>query len=306
MVNKYRLDADRVWHRARRKAFWAKLFSSLGSGHEDRIRSFDEIGRRLRLTNTIYRGVQSIPLDKIIGSVGRYQDFARAFLPTRQIDAERWKQVAAAYLNPNSGGVPPIEVFKVGGSYFVKDGNHRVSVVRQLGNPDIEAYVWEYNVPLADVGDTGIDDLLLKAERQEFLSRSRLDELRPQHHIAFTLPGGYLDLLAQIAGYQDVLSRIDEADISYEDAVTAWYDMVYETTVQIIAREGLLDMFPDRTSGDFFVWVTRHHRELKAHYGSGSARLTQSIRAFRRKQRVGIRAILRRVFERLWLDRSRS
>jgi hypothetical protein len=181
---------------------------------------------------------------------------------------DRWQSVATLFLNPQSGGAPPIELYQVGEIYFVRDGNHRVSVANQLGMVDIEAYVWEYPGYAIDVSvGVDIDELLLEKERSAFLEQTNLNELRPDHDIRLTVPGGYHTMLGQIVYYQYALSRIDGEDISFEDAVTAWYDMLYETTVQLIEEAGVLDAFPRRTPADFFIWVNRHHRELEARYG---------------------------------------
>jgi hypothetical protein len=209
-----------------------------------------------------------VPLDKIVGSVGRYRDFDRAFLPRKRIVSERWQRIAALYLNPYSEGIPPIEVYKVGGSYFVKDGNHRVSVARQLKFKEIEAYVWEYVNPVPGVrSSVDLDTLITESERQDFLAQTRLDDLRPNHNIRLTLPGGYTKLLRQIAHCQDVLQKIDGEPISYEDAVTGWYDLTYETAILLIKKACVLDLFPNRTEADFYVWITQHQRELRRRYG---------------------------------------
>lgn len=295
-MDRYRIEASREWENARRKAMWAKILHSLAPTSSELL-NFDDVSKRLRLKNTFYRGRYNIPINKIVGSVGRYQDFTRAFLPTGNIAVDRWTGVAAAYLNPTSAGVPPIEVFKVGDSYFVKDGNHRVSVARQLGLNDIEAYVWEYSLPNLDP-NADIDHLLIQAERQDFLRETNLDKLRPHHNIEITVPGGYTELLYQIENYQIALSKIDDTEVPYEEAVTAWYDMIYETIIQKIRAEGLLELFPNRTEADFFVWATRHHQELKANFDR-PVMLSQSLRIFRKKNRPTTLNRLRRFLRRL-------
>lgn len=293
----YRSTAAQEWEKARSKAFWSNMLNILSPSHNELL-SFDEISARLRLKSAIYRGRQNVLLDNIIGSVGRYHDFTREFLPKENIDEDRWKGVAAAFLNPGGRGVPPIELFKIGNNYFVKDGNHRVSVARQLGLVDIEAYIWEFPLPHNDIDLTNIDEYLLETEREEFLNETQLDKLRPHHNIRITVPGGYTELLYQIAHYQDVLCKIDETDVPYSDAVTAWYDMIYETSVQKIRTEGILDMFPGRTEADFFVWITRYHRELKAKYHR-PVMLSQAVRDFRVKHTAGLWNGLRRTVNRL-------
>jgi hypothetical protein len=111
------------------------------------------------------------------------------------------------------------------------------------------------------------DKLLLERERSSFLEQTHLDELRPGHEIRLTVPGGYHTMLGQIIYYQYALSRIDGEEMAFDEAVTAWYDMIYETTIQLIDEAGVLELFPNRTPADFFIWFIRHHRELEARYG---------------------------------------
>jgi hypothetical protein len=181
---------------------------------------------------------------------------------------ERWEKIARLYLDPSGRGLPPIEVYQVGEGYFVSDGNHRVSVARQLGLEQLEAHVWEYLKTVDGLAPgVDIDTLLIEAERREFLKKTRLDDLRPGHSIRLTAPGGYQDMLAQIAHYQQVLSQIDEEDLSYEQAVTAWYDMIYKSIVLLIENARILDSFPNRTAADFFIFARKHHQELEERYG---------------------------------------
>jgi len=261
----YRTEAQRQWTQARRKALWSQFRTHLGSKPVNLL-DFTELSRRFDLGNSFYRGVQDILLDQIVGSVGRYQDFVQTFLPVHESMSSRWQSVAAAYLDPSGGGLPPIEVYQVGDSYFVKDGNHRVSVAQQLKLGQIEAHVWEYFRPVAGLGPgADIDTLLLEAERSSFLQKTGLDELRPDHTIRLTAPGGYLEILCHIAYYQEVLSQIDGVEMAYEAAVCAWHDLIYETIVQLIEQTGVLETFPNRTAADFFIWVIAHHKELEEH-----------------------------------------
>jgi hypothetical protein len=263
----YRSQAREEWDQARRKALWATLQAHF-RGKRLSLLNFNEVSQSYQLTQASYRGVQIIPLEKIVGSVGRYQDFIRTFLPVTTALEERWQNIATLCLDPSGGGVPPIEVYQVGDLFFVKDGNHRVSVANQLRWPDIEAHVWEYpEVAVGLTPDADIDTALLEAERRVFLAQTRLDELRPGHNLRLTAPGGYDIMLGQIMYYQYALSQIDGEEISYEKAVMAWYDMLYETTVQLIEEAGIPALFSNRTVADFFIWVIRHHHELEERYG---------------------------------------
>jgi hypothetical protein len=199
--------------------------------------------------------------------------------------SDRWESVAAAYLDPQSRGLPPIEVAQVGDCYFVKDGNHRVSVARHLKLPDIEAHVWEYIRPVAGLAPgVDIDTLLLEAERHDFFEKTRLDELCAGHNLRLTAPGGYTHILGQIAHYQQILHMVDGVEPSYSQAVTAWYEMIYATTVQLIEQADVLSNFPNRTAADFFIWVIQHHHELEQHY-SQPVMFQEAVKDIRKQHR---------------------
>jgi hypothetical protein len=103
--------------------------------------SFDEAIKAFRGAVMGQRKLQDICLGKIIGSVGRFRDYTPDFLPKISSDEYRWVQVNRA-INGFSG-VPPIEVYHLGDHYFVQDGHHRVSVLKSMGVPYVEAYVTE-------------------------------------------------------------------------------------------------------------------------------------------------------------------
>ncbi len=272
------------WNQARRAATIKHVLGAL-TGDDQALVCFDEVAHRLRLKNYRYLGVRTIPTQNIVGTIGRYNDFLRGFLPTHNIKRDRWQAVAREYLKATGPGLPPIDVFKVGDAYFVRDGNHRVSVCNHLGIPFIEAYVWEYRIPLDDVSEgASLDELLLAAERQEFHEQTQLSHVRPDNNIKLTLPGGYLDLLHEINHYQGVFSNIDGVEVSFEDAVTGWYDMRYEPIMQQIERSSLLEQFEGRTSADLYVFTLHEHAKLKANSAS-TVRVTSVLEAVSIKHR---------------------
>ncbi len=254
-----RIQARQSWDRARQAAFMESLTSMLPDRPANLI-PFDEVRDRLRLNQKTYRGMHQINLDQIRGSVGRYRDFTRTFLPRSKHLQERWERINQL---STTQGVPPIEVYQVGEAYFVLDGNHRVSVARQNGAPTIEAYIWEFPSPVGLSAQADLDEVLIKAEYSNFLEHTKLNDLRPDAQIIFTTPGRYREIVVQIDLYQEALAQIDEQPISYEDAVTAWYDMIYTPAVMIIREQGVLERFPARTEADLFIWAWRYNQELR-------------------------------------------
>ncbi|MCB0035249.1 MAG: hypothetical protein KDE51_14555, partial [Anaerolineales bacterium] len=128
------------FHRARWKASLEELAARF-TGKTTTLLSYEEVRRRLRANSQVDRGLQDVRLDDIVGSVGRYNDFTRTFLPKNETDEQRWAQLKV--VNGHGQGLPPIELYKIGKAYFVLDGNHRVSIARELGTPTIQAYVTE-------------------------------------------------------------------------------------------------------------------------------------------------------------------
>jgi hypothetical protein len=158
----------------------------------------------------------------------------------------------------------------VGDVYFVKDGNHRVAIANQMGNDTIEAHVWGFleEMPIAP-GDS-LGEVLIRLGERDFIAKTGLDISCPQHNIRFTTPGQYTELLAQIHELREKLALIDGQEMPYQEAVVAWYEMVYLPTVQIIRESTLLEQFPGRTEADLFVWLSVHRQELSELYGDGS------------------------------------
>lgn len=130
---------------ARRKAAWRDWLSRL-TRKKNNLLSLDEIRQRLLLTGQHYLGYRMVPLDKIVGSEGRFLEFDRAFYPREKRTKDRWLKIDQAHYDDVV--LPPVELIKVGQLYFVRDGNHRVSVARARGHQVIDAYVTEIEVSM--------------------------------------------------------------------------------------------------------------------------------------------------------------
>lgn len=235
-------------------------FSAKVTGRENRLLPFEAIRAELRLQNPLYRGIQEIPVKRIIGSLGRYDDFNGQFLPLTDAMRERW--VGVETLASSAVGWPPIDVYQVGDAYFVRDGNHRTAVARSMGLSIIEAHVWEYPEEIALASADDLDEALIRIGATYFEQQTRLTEIVPNAEIEFTVPGRYSELLAQIERLRSQLSEIDGESISDEEAVENWYTLIYLPTIQIIHEGGLIKNFPRRTEADLFVWLSRHRDQL--------------------------------------------
>src|ERR671915_1396971 len=144
------VDADftRARRRARLRALGARLRRESTS---NRLLSFDDVRRELVANNRLQRGTRVVEADQIVGSVGRWRDFDRSFLPARASVGHKWKRIDRAFQRGED--LPPVELYEIGDAYFVVDGHHRVSVARYHEVPTVEAAVAEFHpkLPTASV-----------------------------------------------------------------------------------------------------------------------------------------------------------
>jgi nucleotide-binding universal stress UspA family protein len=252
------------FHAARRKAIFQEIMARI-RGETNNLLSFDEVRHKLKAQEMQERGLRDIPLHAIVGSVNRYEDFTRGFLPRQTITPRRWARVELGVTDP--AGLPPIEVYQIGEVYFVKDGNHRVSVARQLNFDIIQAYVTEVRTLVPLTPDIKADDLIIKAEYVNFLEHTRLNEIRPQANLTVTAPGQYEVLKEHIAIHSYFMGLNFKRDIPYTEAVSHWFDTIYIPVVHIVRERGLLRDFPNRTETDLYLWIVNHRAALEKELG---------------------------------------
>ena len=237
------------------------------TGRSNELLSYDEVVQKLKLHTRIDRGIQNIPVKAIVGSVGRYTDFTRSFLPRKESDKERWARVKAVMDKPGGTGLPPIEVYMIGEIYFVLDGNHRVSIANQDGVETIEAHVIEVPSKISISPDMQPDEFIIKTEYAEFLEETNITSLRPNINLSVTAPGQYQKLLEHIEVHRYFMGLDFKRDITFLEAVEHWYDTVYLPFIDPIRERGLLRWFPNRTETDLYLWVSQHRAALEEELG---------------------------------------
>ena len=247
------------FQRARFKSFLNGVMAAL-SGQQNALLSYDEVKEKLHVGGPIYRGVQTVPIDKISGSLNRYHDFDRAFLPKQDQLADRWQRVNRAWYEDVS--LPPVVLYKVGDVYFVVDGHHRVSVAREQGQEFIEGEVRECSTKVQITPDLRPEDLEILGEKVDFLERTGLDRIRPDASIKLTIPDGFDRMLEHIAVHRYFMGIDQQREISEEEAVAHWHDSVYMPIIHVIRESKVLEDFPGKTESDLYLWVLDHQRYL--------------------------------------------
>jgi hypothetical protein len=163
--------ARKDFDRGLRRHLLAEVRTRLRREPEDALDMlpFDDVVRALGRRSQTDLGIQTIRLDSIIGTVGRHDEFDRAFRPADRKLRDRWLGVATT----RRGGkdLPPIEVYRINGLHFVEDGHHRVSVALAMGDTHIDAHVREVRTELGAEPDLRISQLTLKHHERLFHQR---------------------------------------------------------------------------------------------------------------------------------------
>ena len=262
--NQVRLTAVEQFRSARLHATLDQIWAAL-TGKSADLLSYEEVREKVQAVETNRRELKEIPLDAIVGSVGRYKDFTRHFFPLVAEDEYRWARVHT--LTKSMEGLPPIEVYQIGEVYFVRDGNHRVSVARDLEATRIEAYVTLVKTAVPLEPDLQPDDLIIKERYAHFLERTRLDETFPDLDLSMSAAGNYRVLGQQIGVHQHWVNEHKGEEISFEEAAVRWYRFIYWPVIQMIRERGMMRDFPNRTETDLYVWIDKHRHELAEKLG---------------------------------------
>jgi nucleotide-binding universal stress UspA family protein len=254
------------FQRARRSASLQHIIAQI-TGKSIDLLPYNEITRRLRASGGSERGLHEVPIEKIVGSVGRYSDYSRSFLPLHDSDQERWVSVMVEITSPGRAGLPPVELYKIGDAYFVKDGHHRISVAKRLHAKYISAYVTEISTSIPLSSEVTPQDLILKEEYAKFLEDTKLNEYFPDANLQLSFPGLFTALEEHIKVHRYYMGIEALNEISYEDAVKHWYVTIYQPIAELIRDLAILHEFPGRTEADLYVWISDHRTYLQKELG---------------------------------------
>ena len=258
---------------------------------------YDEVRKHIPIRGQHYIGLRQIETEKIIGSVSRFNDFDRAFLPRQTHTRSRWESIDRAYFEDVI--LPPVDVYKIGDVYFVKDGNHRVSVAKERGQAFMDAYIIEVDIPGTLDENVNLDNLLMVQEYAEFLNTTHLDLLYPDQDFQFSIPGQYEKVLQHISVHQWFMGESQNHPIEYIDAVKGWYRDLFHPLAKIIRKHKILENFPKRTEMDLYLWIIEHrwylgeeqHRAI-----SLEAAATNFVENFSKKPFGFLQQFFRRIF----------
>ena len=261
------MQAAHDFNRARNRALLSRIQHFMNAD-KDNMLSFSDVKKILKPRNEVYRGMQEVPISKIVGSEGRYRDFNKYFLPRSEFLRARWERVDRAKIRDIP--LPAIQLYEIGGAYFVRDGNHRVSVARSQGAMDIDAEVTSLSTEISINPSMTVDELreaVIKYEKNIFYEKTSFGELTGDMNLDFTQPGRYDVIYNHILVHKYYLNQNQKEELPFEQALVSWYNNVYCPIIKIIDEDMLCVNFPGKSPSDLYVWIVKHWDYLKKQYG---------------------------------------
>ncbi|QSH93098.1 transcriptional regulator [Treponema medium] len=302
----FRFQAQEDFSKARNKA-WINEMQNVMHPDKKRLLSLNDVKKILKPKNEVYVGLKTVPINKIVGSEGRYNDFDNRFLPRSNELKQRWVNVDQAHLSDIV--LPPIQLYELGGLYFVRDGNHRVSVAKTQGVEFIDAEVISLQSEVQLPPDVRLDTLLtavIRYEKRVFYNETHFGDLTDYWDLDFTAAGRYDVIYNHILVHKYYMNEQQHTEIDscggfntptrcvvtkgikadcnhlmrttysdacggvvdFSDALISWFKTVYLPVIAVIDKYKLLSDFKDRTKSDIYVWIVKHWDRLKQKNGN--------------------------------------
>ena len=210
----------------------------------------------------VERGTLMVPLEKIVGSVGRYHDFDNQFKTQQSNRNERLQGILKAMREGKN--LPPIALYQIKEDFFILDGHHRFKAARELGHTHIRSRIVEL-LPSKNTFENNLYN-----EKIQFREKSKLSD-----GLNLTEPGQFKHLEWQIEEHQKYLSDKEKLQTSFEQAAADWYKSIYKPLYSLIENSHLVKSFPRRTVDDLYLYISVHQWEKgkKRKYGIGIDKL---------------------------------
>lgn len=261
-------QAEDDFFKARNKALFNEIQHFINQ-EESHLLSFNDIKQLLKPKNEVYLGMQVVPIDLIAGSEGRYTDFDNHFFPKNMHLKTRWEHIDEAHLTDVI--LPPIKLYEIGGLYFVRDGNHRVSVARAKGVECIDAEVVSLKSEIKlkpGLTKKQIQKEVINYEKRVFYMETNFGDITDFWKLDFSVPGQYDVIYNHILTHKYFINQSKSEEISMPDAVLSWYQNVYCPVIDVIHHRRVMRQFKGRTTSDMYVWLIKYWDELKTKFGT--------------------------------------
>ncbi len=237
------------------------------------VKSFNTCQEEENAYDGVPRGKKSIPVARIIGSVGRYQDFDDQFQLKEHIPRERLEKIKQRMREGKP--IPPVQLYQIKDDFYVVDGNHRIAAAKELGHDEILAEIVEFIPSKLSLENVRYREKLAFQEESGLTVPIELTEI-----------GQYSTLLAQIETHQQFLIKSGQS-VDFMAAAKDWHQTIYLPLISVIQKSDLLSAFPNRTMADLYIYITHHQWDKKnqqRHFGAGINQLIPAdMETFREK-----------------------
>ncbi len=287
MSDPYSAMAETDFSKARLKEIFSRIGGFLAPDQR-RLLALEEVRAVIKPKSEAYRGVIAVPVSMIVGSEGRYRDFARGFLPKNDFLRGRWVRVDLAHYKDIT--LPPIQLYELGGAYFVRDGNHRVSVAKLKGALEIDAEVISLGSEIRIEPDMTLEELkkaVIRYEKEQFYLNTGFGALTKDDKLDFSTPGRYDEIMEHILTHKYFINQGNPVELSMDEALLSWYANVYKPIVDTITAERLTSRFPGRTASDLYAYMVKHWGVLKRRYGV-QLPASEAVRDFSKRYGKGL------------------
>ena len=219
---------------------------------KENLKSFSEIQKEENAYNSVNLGIKEVSLDKIVGSVEKYEDFDKNFVPKNNVVKQRWINIYIGYTSDSM--LPMVILYKIKDNYYVYDGNHRVSVAKFLNFATIEAQVEEF-LPTKDTKDK-----VIYRERMIFEKETGLSD------ISLSEPIKYKYLQEEIESYKILLNKRKIENTDLKEASKKWYVNVFLPIKTILSKNEIIKNYKGNLD-DVFLSFLEHKYYLSKNIG---------------------------------------
>ena len=288
-------QASEDFGKARNRAFFNEIQHFL-SPEEAKLISLNDVKQMIKPINETYVGMKVIPIDKIVGSEGRYNDFDNKFFPKNSHLKNRWAHVDEAAIQAIN--LPPIKVYELAGLYFVRDGNHRVSVAKSRGTEFIDADVVSLKSEIKLKKPDNMNDIIkqiINYEKRVFYSETGFGDITDYWCLDFSCTGQYDVIYNHILTHKYYMNMHKEEEVTLPEAIDSWFNSVYLPLAMIIHKKNILRSFPKKTLADLYVWIVRYWDDLKSKFGD-EVPMDEAVVDFKKKYKI---PLIKRVINRI-------
>ncbi len=231
-----------------------ELFSLNPLKHrKNRILTLEMVLEHAEYGGESYVGIKEVPVRKIIGTENRSNDYSRSFYPLKNWMQGNWAKI---YELMSTGTIfEPVKLIEYGGYYFVRDGNHRITVAKYSNREYVSAEVVRFTLPFSLPRDLHIGNLKLLSEKYRFHQKTGVFDILSENEFFVRCPATWRWLTTELCDFNRAwfIRKFGRAPKDMNELVESWYRNLYRNAIRYIRNNSLTYLFPGRLETDIFI-----------------------------------------------------